>query len=47
MTARIALQSLVDELERASIAYELVDHARTTTAAAEARVLGGAAHEVA
>ena len=47
MTARTAPQSLVDELERASIAYELIDHARTTTAAAEARVLGVAPHEVA
>jgi len=47
MTARIAPQSLVHELERASIAYELIDHARTTTAAAEARVLGVAPHEVA
>ena len=40
MTARTAPQRLVDELERASIAYELVEHVRTTTAAAEARVLG-------
>ena len=47
MTNRSAPQSLVDELERASIAYELIDHARTTTAAAEARVLGVAQHEVA
>ena len=47
MTARTAPQSLVDELERASIAYELIDHARTTTAAAEARVLRVAPHEVA
>lgn len=47
MTARTAPQRLVDELERASIAYELVEHARTTTAAAEARVLGLGAHEVA
>jgi Ala-tRNA(Pro) deacylase len=47
MTARSVPQSLVDELERASIAYELIDHARTTSAAAEARVLGVAPHEVA
>ena len=47
MTARTAPQRLVDELERASIAYELVEHARTTTAAAEARVLGIGPHEVA
>ena len=47
MTARIAPQSLVDDLERASVAYELIDHPRTTTAAAEARVLGVAPHEVA
>ena len=46
MTAR-APQSLVHELEQASIAYELIDHARTTTAAAEARVLGLGPHEVA
>lgn len=47
MTARTAPQSLIDELERASVAYELIDHARTTTASAEARVLGVAQHEVA
>ena len=47
MTARTAPQSLVDELERASIAYELIEHPRTTTAAAEARVLGFEPHEVA
>ena len=47
MTAPSAAQRLVDELERASISYELLDHARTTTAAAEARVLGVASHEVA
>lgn len=47
MTTRSAPQSLVDELERASIPYELIDHARTTTAAAEARVLGVAPHGVA
>jgi Ala-tRNA(Pro) deacylase len=47
MTARTAPQSLVNELEQASIPYELIDHARTTTAAAEARVVGVAPHEVA
>jgi Ala-tRNA(Pro) deacylase len=47
MTAWSAPQSLIDELERASIAYELIDHARTTTAAAEARALAVAPHEVA
>ena len=47
MRARAVPQSLVDELEQASIAYEVIDHARTTTAAAEARVLGVAPHEVA
>lgn len=46
MTAR-APRSLVHELEQASIAYELIDHARTTSAAAEARVLGLGPHEVA
>jgi Ala-tRNA(Pro) deacylase len=46
MTARVP-QSLVHELEQASIAYELIDHVRTTTAAAEARVLGLSPHEVA
>lgn len=47
MTVRTAPRSLVQQLERASIAYELIDHPRTTTAAAEARVLGLEAHEVA
>ncbi len=47
MTAHTAPRSLVQQLERASIAYELIDHSRTTTAAAEARVLGLDAHEVA
>lgn len=46
MTAQ-APQSLVHVLEEASIAYQLIDHARTTTAAAEARVLGVSPHEVA
>lgn len=35
------------ELERASIDYELIDHPRTTTAAAEAHVLGLEPREVA
>ena len=47
MTARTAPQSLVDELERASVAYELIDHARTTTAVAEARALGLGSNEIA
>lgn len=47
MTADTAPRSLVQQLERASIPYELIDHSRTTTAAAEARVLGLDAHEVA
>jgi Ala-tRNA(Pro) deacylase len=47
MTAWSAPQILVDELEQASVAYELIDHARTTTAAAEARALGVAPQEVA
>jgi Ala-tRNA(Pro) deacylase len=47
MMARRVPQSLVAELERASIAYELIEHTRTTTAAAEARVLGVPPHEVA
>jgi Ala-tRNA(Pro) deacylase len=47
MTTQIAPQSLVQELEQASISYELINHARTTTARAEARVLGLDAREVA
>jgi len=47
MTTRSTPQSVVDELERASIAYELIEHERTTTATAEARVLAVAPHEVA
>jgi Ala-tRNA(Pro) deacylase len=37
----------VKQLEQASIDYELIDHARTTTAAAEAHVLGLEPREVA
>lgn len=40
-------RSLANQLEQASIAYELIEHPRTTTAVAEARVLGVGAHEVA
>jgi len=47
MTNRTAPQGLVDVLEQASIAYELISHPRTTTARAEARVLGLDADEVA
>jgi len=47
MTAHTPPRSLVQQLERASIAYELINHSRTTTAAAEARVLGLDPHEVA
>jgi Ala-tRNA(Pro) deacylase len=35
-----ASDSLVRELEHASVPYELITHPRTTSAAAEARVLG-------
>ena len=37
----------MQQLEEASIAYELIDHPRTTTAAAEAHVLGLDSREVA
>jgi Ala-tRNA(Pro) deacylase len=37
----------VQQLEQASIAYELIEHPRTTTAAAEAHVLGLEPREVA
>ncbi|HEU0247904.1 MAG TPA: YbaK/EbsC family protein [Gaiellaceae bacterium] len=47
MTAHTPPRSLVQQLERASIAYELINHPRTTTAAAEARVLGVEPREVA
>lgn len=47
MTTRTAPESLVELLERAAIAYELIDHPRTTSAAAEARTLGLDPHGVA
>jgi len=47
MTTRTAPESLVQQLERASIAYELIGHPRTTSAADEARTLGLDLHEVA
>jgi Ala-tRNA(Pro) deacylase len=47
MTTHTAPESLVLELERASIAFELIGHPRTTSAAAEARTLGLDLHEVA
>lgn len=40
MTMQTASDSLVRELERASVPYELISHPRTTSAAAEASVLG-------
>jgi Ala-tRNA(Pro) deacylase len=47
MTAPSPAQGLVKQLERASIAYEFIEHPRTTTATAEARVLGLEPREVA
>lgn len=47
MTTRTAPESLVELLERAAIAYELIGHPRTTSAAAEARTLGLDPHRVA
>ena len=47
MTTHTAPESLVQQLERASVAYELIGHPRTTSAAAEARTLGLDPHEVA
>jgi Ala-tRNA(Pro) deacylase len=47
MTTHTAPRRLVEQLERASIPYELLDHPRTTTAADEARALGLDAQEVA
>lgn len=47
MTAQVAPQSVLDELERAAVAYELISHPRTTTARAEALVLGLDPREVA
>lgn len=47
MTTHTAPKSLVQQLEQAHVAYELIGHPRTTTAAAEAEVLGVDPHEVA
>jgi Ala-tRNA(Pro) deacylase len=47
MTAQTPPTSLVQQLEQASVAYELIEHARTTTAAAEAHALGLEPREVA
>ena len=48
MTAHTLPRSLVQQLERASVSYyELINHPRTTTAGAEARVLGLDARQVA
>ena len=47
MTAPSPARSLEKQLAEASIAYEVIEHPRTTTAVAEARVLGLDAHEVA
>ena len=46
MTAHPTPTSLVQQLDQASIAYEFIDHPRTTTAAAEAHVLGLERREV-
>ncbi len=40
MTVHTAPKSLLDQLEEAGIAYELLPHRRTDTAAAEAEALG-------
>jgi Ala-tRNA(Pro) deacylase len=47
MTTHAAPQRLIQQLDAASVAYELIDHRRTTSAAAEARALGLEPHEVA
>lgn len=47
MTTHTAPKSLVEQLDRASVAFELIGHTRTTSAAAEARALGLDPHEVA
>jgi len=47
MTAHPTPKSLVQQLDQASIAYEFIDHPRTTTAAAEAHILGLERREVA
>jgi Ala-tRNA(Pro) deacylase len=40
MTTQLAPAKLVNELERASVPYELLTHPHTTSAVAEARTLG-------
>ncbi len=47
MSARTTQHGLTDLLDQAAIAYELIEHPRTTTARAEARVLGIEPEEVA
>jgi Ala-tRNA(Pro) deacylase len=47
MTIAMAPRSLVEQLERGSVEFELIDHARTESAAAEARILGLSPHEIA
>jgi Ala-tRNA(Pro) deacylase len=47
MTTHTAPRRLIHQLDSSQIPYELIDHQRTTTAAAEARVLGLDAREVA
>lgn len=47
MTTHTAPRSLVQQLEEAHVAYELIGHPRTTTAAAEAEALGVDPHQVA
>jgi len=47
MMTHTAPESLVQQLDQASVTYELIDHAPTTSAAAEALALGLDPHEVA
>jgi Ala-tRNA(Pro) deacylase len=47
MIAHAPPMSLIQQLDRASIAYELISHPRTTSAVAEANVLGLEPREVA
>ena len=47
MSTHVSPAHLVEQLERAGVPYQLIDHPRTTTAAAEARVLGVDPHAVA
>ena len=47
MTTHIAPKQLIDQLEQADIAYELITHPRTDTAAAEADALGVEPQQVA